>query len=132
MALYDLLPWLAAALLIGWMVAAALNPNARLSWIAPAMLGAAFLGWSAYAIAVEGPLGFWQEHTRNAWGNQIWFDLLIGTGAAWTLLMPQARAVGMRPVPWTLFVLASGGIGLLAMLSRCMYLRDRARVSAPN
>ena len=36
-----------------------------------------FLGWSLYTIASEGFFAFWGEHTRNAWGNQIWFDLLI-------------------------------------------------------
>lgn len=129
MHLYELLPWIAAAALIAWMAAAVLRPDARHSWAGPAMLAVVFLGWSAYSIAAEGPLGFWTEHTRNAWGNQIWFDLLIAVGTGWTLLLPQARALGMRLVPWSLLVLASGGIGLFAMLSRCLYLRDRARIS---
>jgi hypothetical protein len=28
----------------------------------------------------------------------------------------------MRVVPWTLFVLATGSIGLCAMFARCLYL----------
>ena len=66
--------------------------------------------------------GFWPLHQAGVWGNQIWFDLLLAVGVAWSLLLPRARSVGMRVVPWTLFVLATGSIGLCAMFARCLYL----------
>jgi len=42
----------------------------------------------------EAPLGFWVEHPRHLWGNQIWFDLLLAAGVAWALLVPRARRLG--------------------------------------
>jgi hypothetical protein len=122
--LYAVLPWAAAALLILWGVATLAGVRTRHAWRFPALLCGLFLGWSVLAIVREGPFGFWTEHTRNAWGVQIWFDLLIAVGTAWTLLLPHARSVGMRVVPWTLLVVASGGIGLMAMVSRFLYLRE--------
>ena len=95
------------------------------SWLVPAGLAVLFLGWSLYTMSVEGPFGFWPNHTRDAWGNQIWFDLLLAIGTAWALLLPRARAVGMRPVPWLVLIVSSGSIGLLAMLARCLYLEHR-------
>ena len=95
------------------------------SWLVPAGFAALFLGWSLYTVTAAGPLGFWTEHTRNAWGNQIWFDLLLAIGAAWALLLPRARAAGMLPAPWLVLIVCSGSIGLLAMLARCLYLETR-------
>ncbi|MCX5739995.1 MAG: hypothetical protein NTZ61_16160, partial [Proteobacteria bacterium] len=71
-------------------------------------------------------LGFWTEHTRNLWGNQIWIDLLSAVGIAWFLIVPQAKALGMRPLPWLVLVACTGCIGFLAMTARLLYLRDRA------
>lgn len=95
-------------------------------WIAPALLSAAFLGWSLFTVWSEGLGAVWAEHTRNAWGNQIWFDLLIAIGLGWLTLAPRARALGMRPAVWLLAVLCTGCVGLLAMLARCQFLEARA------
>lgn len=92
------------------------------SWLVPAAVGIAFALWTVAAAFSEGPLGFWPEHTRNLWGNQIWFDLLFAAATALTFMVPRARSAGMRTVPWTLFVLATGSIGLLAMCARIAYL----------
>ena len=95
------------------------------SWLVPTGLAALFLGWSLYTVSAEGPLGFWANHTRNAWGNQVWFDLLLAIGTAWALLLPRARAAGMRPAPWLVLIVCTGSIGLLAMLARCLFLETR-------
>ena len=94
-------------------------------WLVPAGLSALFLGWSLYTVGAEGPLGFWANHTRNAWGNQVWFDLLLAVGVAWALLLPRARSAGLRPAPWLVLILCTGSIGLLAMLARCLFLENR-------
>jgi len=96
------------------------------AWLFPAVLAGLFLLFSLYAVAVEGPVGFWPEHTRNVWGNQIWFDLLLAVGIGWFLIVPQAKAVGMRPLPWLILVLCTGNIGFLAMVARLLYLRENA------
>lgn len=123
----DLLPLLAALAFVAFAARAALAPDRPTApWWAPAALSVAFLAFSLHAMASTGPLGFWTEHTRNAWGNQIWFDLLLAIGIAWTLILPEARALGMRPLPWLALVLATGCIGLLAMLARLTWLREHA------
>lgn len=118
--LYQLLASVAVLLLVGMMIGSARGASA--SWRFPGGLCAVFTGWSIYAVMVEGPFGFWPNHIQNAWGIQVWFDLLIAIGIGWTLLLPRARAVGMRPAPWLVLILLSGCVGLTAMLARCRYL----------
>lgn len=121
--LYQFLPIVAAILLVLAMLGAASGKSG--SWLVPAGVCALFLGWSLYTLAAEGPFGFWPNHTQNAWGNQVWFDLLIAIGIGWALLMPRARAAGMRPLPWAVLILCTGCIGLTAMLARCLFLEHR-------
>lgn len=127
MPLVHLLPLLAAAglALTLFLIATDYRLPARSAWVVPAVLSLAFFGWSVAAGISEGPLGFWVEHTRNLWGNQIWFDLLIAAGTACAFIAPEARRLGMRLPLWLFLVIASGGIGLLAMVSRLLYLRAR-------
>ena len=128
---YEVLPWIAA---LGFILIGALHalgrPPMRGAWIAPAGLSALLLGWSLFAVAQDGVAAVWVEHTRNAWGNQIWFDLLMAAGLALALLVPRARAAGMHPLPWLFIVAASGSIGLYAMLARCMFLEQRSLTPA--
>lgn len=98
----------------------------RREWVLPPGLSVAFFAFSVVAILAERPVGFWELHTVNLWGNQIWFDLLLAAGAGWSLLLPQAKAAGMRSVPWRLFVVLTGSDGLLAMIARLNYLRQHA------
>ncbi len=95
------------------------------SWMFPAAAALLFFLFSLNAVSAEGPLGFWTEHTRNLWGNQIWLDLLLAIGIGWFLVVPQAKALGMRPLPWLVLIACTGSIGLLAMTARLLYLRDR-------
>jgi len=37
----------------------------RHQWLFPAAASLALLVWSLWAAFLEGPLGFWSEHTRN-------------------------------------------------------------------
>lgn len=127
MSLVEVLPWAAALGLVLTLVVLTRSsaPPSPDAWKLPAALSLAFLAWSLAAIVVEGPTGFWPEHTRNMWGNQIWFDLLLGVGTAWALLLPRARAVGMQPWLWLALTLASGSIGLLATVARLLWLEAR-------
>ncbi len=95
------------------------------AWVFPALLSTVFAGFSIWAIAAEGPLGFWPNHIQNLWGNQVWFDLLIAIGIGLYLLAPKAKALGMRLPIWLLFICGTGCIGLLAMLSRYLYLQEK-------
>ncbi len=99
----------------------------RIHWAIPAAASLAFLMFSLSAATLEGPLGFWPEHTRNLWGNQIWFDLLLAVSVAWLFLVPQARAMRMRLPLWLVLVALTGSIGLLAMVARLQVLKARAR-----
>jgi hypothetical protein len=106
----------------------AINPERKMkgSWRFPALLCLAFAGWSIWAILNEGPTGFWPEHTRNLWGVQIWFDLLLAASVGFAAIARPAARLGMQPLVWALFILSSGSIGLLAMFSRYLYLAERA------
>lgn len=102
------------------------KPTKSPSWVPVAALSAVFLIFSVYTIASEGLLGFWDDHTRNFWGNQVWFDLLLAASVAWTVLAPRARAAGMKLPVWFLVVASGGSIGLLAMVARLLYLESRS------
>lgn len=130
MPLTQVMPIMMGALVAVYAITIAAMPRSQRpsTWAIPACLACALLLWTLKAALQEGATGFWPEHTRNLWGNQIWFDLLLAAALALTFMIPRARAVGMRTVPWTLLVLASGSIGLLALYARIIYLE--AAVSA--
>jgi len=98
------------------------QPAAKRGHFAFAFISVAFLAFSTFAVLQEGPLGFWTEHTRNLWGNQIWFDLLLGVATAWTFMLPRAKSVGLNLPVWGALVLVTGCIGLTAMAARLLYL----------
>jgi len=127
--LYPVLPIVAAALFLAAIAAPVLAPRrvvdpARL-WPLPLAASVLFLGWTLHAVAAGGLAGVWDAHVRSAWGNQVWFDLLIAIAIGWTLLLPRARAVGMNPWPWLALICTTGCIGLAAMFARCRYLETR-------
>ena len=97
------------------------------SWIPFAFFSAIFLALSIQAVMSEGAFGFWPEHTRNLWGNQIWYDLLLAVVAALAFIIPRAKAIGMNVLPWTLLTLATGSIGLYAFMARLLYLESRKK-----
>lgn len=121
------LPIAAARLFVVLALVAMRQPERRPKWrwLLPAALSAGLLVFSLFAVGVEGPFGFRPEHTRNLWGNQIWFDLLLAVGIAWFLIVPPARKVRMRlPLKLLLFV-TTGCIGFRARLARLLYLQSR-------
>ena len=127
MELVQILPIVAAALWAGIAIGVMSGNSSKKSvWLLPAGLCVLFFAWSLAAVIHEGPLGFWPEHTRHLWGNQIWFDLLLSIGVGWALLVPQAKVVNMRPLPWFVLIACTGSIGLLAMFARLLYLREHA------
>ncbi|PIB90905.1 hypothetical protein [Caulobacter sp. FWC2] len=128
---YAILPAGAALGLLLALIVMAVRPQlGPRAWVVPAVLSAAFLIVSLDVVAKAGPLGFWNEHLRGPWGAQIWCDLLLAAGTALAMLLPRARAVGMRAPPWIVLVAATGSIGLLAMMARCLFLESRAASSA--
>ena len=73
-------------------------------------------------------MGFWAEHTRNDWNNQIFVDLLLSASCVYFLLLARARAVSMRVLPWFMAIAATGSIGLLAMIARVLFLERSAAI----
>jgi hypothetical protein len=123
----SLLPKIAAAFFLTFSIYILSKDGQQMknSWLFPAMLSLLFLLFSLRAIVSEGLLGFWVEHTRNLWGNQIWFDLLLGVGIGWYLVVPQAKALDMRLYLWLALIVFTGCIGFLAMIARLLYLQER-------
>jgi hypothetical protein len=99
-------------------IVTSLSAKMQSDWRFPAILAAVFAGFTIWAIAQEGLFGFWHEHTDSLWGNQVWFDLLLAFGLAWTALLPRARAARLNLWFWAVALLATGSIGLLSMLAR--------------
>jgi hypothetical protein len=97
-------------------------------WRVVATICALLLAFTLFTIAKEGPVGFWANHSRNAWGNQVWFDLLIGIGVAWASLQGRLRAASMHRWRWLALILLTGCIGLTAMYARLLYLEAKERV----
>jgi hypothetical protein len=102
-------------------IVTSLSTTIRPDWRIPAVLSVVFVAFSSWTIAQEGLLGFWGEHTDSLWGNQVWFDLLLAAGIAWTALLPRARAAGLNMWFWGVALIATGSIGLLAMLARILW-----------
>ena len=96
------------------------------AWVLPAALCVAFSLWTAYALVNEGIIAIWHEISRSLWSNQIFVDLLLAVGVAIAFLVPEARRLGMKPVPWVIAIAGTGCIALLAMLARVLYVRARA------
>ncbi len=125
----SLLPAIAGGLFVLFGLYVALKEDRHIPkiWLIPAALSLLFLLFSIQTIMTEGLFGFWIEHTtRNLWGNQIWFDLLLAIGIGWFLVVPQAKALGMRPLPWFVLIVFTGCIGFSSMMARFLYLRDNA------
>jgi hypothetical protein len=49
----------------------------------------------------------------------------LAISVAWFLLLPEAKKLGMQPLPWLALIICTGCIGLLAMLGRLLYLHDK-------
>jgi hypothetical protein len=101
-------------------------------WLLPAAASLTFLLVTLRAVIAEGPLGFWPEHTRNLWGNQIWLDLLLSASIGWFFIAPQAKALGMRLLPWSFLIICTGSIGFLAFAAKVLYLREHLAGSVRN
>jgi hypothetical protein len=99
-------------------------------WILPAVASASFCLFSLWVVGVEGPFGFMVEHMRNGWGLQIGLDLVLSALTAFGFLVHHGRRHGVRPLPWLVLVVATGSIGLLALVARVLYAD--ARMAQPD
>lgn len=97
--------------------------------VVAATLSGAFAGFTVVTIAYDGVLPVWTNHTTNLWGVQVWWDLLFSVGIALFLIAPRAKKVGMNIPLWTLFVVSTASIGLLAMCA-VLFRKERAAQSA--
>ena len=109
---------------VGWVLA-------RRETIGSAALAAALCGgfaaYSGVTIWAEGLMTVLINHTSNLWGVQVWWDLLFALTIALFLIAPRARAAGMNLPLWTLAILATASIGLLAMCARLFWLERAAQ-----
>ncbi|OBV12261.1 hypothetical protein [Erythrobacter dokdonensis] len=117
-----------------WAVAAILSimlrPNAPGSALLAASLAAGFAAFTAITIATEGVFPVVLNHTSNLWGVQVWWDLLLSLSVAYFLIAPRARAQGMNLPLWTVFILATASIGLLAMCARLFWQESKAKAAS--
>jgi hypothetical protein len=102
-----------------------LRPEAPGNALLAGALSAGFAAFSAVTIATEGVFPVVLNHTSNLWGVQVWWDLLFSLSIAYLLILPRAKAQGMNLILWTVFILATASIGLLAMCSRLFWLEGQ-------
>lgn len=120
-------PVIAAIILIGALITITAREGRPFkgAWKFAALGCVLFTVWSLWAVVTEGPFGFWPEHIRNLWGNQIWFDLLLAVTVAWAMLIGPAKRLGMNLWLWMIFIICTGSIGLTATAARYLYLREK-------
>lgn len=116
----------AALIAVGWVLA---KPQTIGSPAIAAALSGGFAAYSGVTIWAEGLVPVLINHTSNLWGVQVWWDLLFSLTIALFLVAPRARAQGMNLPLWTLFIVATASIGLLAMCARLFWL-ERAKAEA--
>ena len=107
-----------------------LRPQAPGNAVLAGALSAGFAAFSAVTIWAEGVFPVVLNHTSNLWGVQVWWDLLFSLSIAYFLILPRAKAQGMNLTAWTLFILATASIGLLAMCSRLFWLEQQSERTA--
>lgn len=93
--------------------------------LAAAALASGFGAFTLAVAATEGAEILWLNQTANLWGIQLWLDLLLSALIAFCFIVPRAARAGMNIPLWTLFVVASLSVGLLAMAARLFWLEGR-------
>lgn len=91
-----------------------------------AILCAGFSAFTAVQIGREGVAGFFNNHSQNLTGLQVWWDLIMCAVIALFVIAPRARAQGMNVTLWGLFVGTTASIGLLAMCARLFWLEQQS------
>lgn len=114
---------ISAVIAIGHMLTA--KPTTGSAIIA-AMLCAGFAAYTGVQIWHEGVMLFWENHTQNLTGIQVWWDLVMAVVTALFFIAPRARDAGMNVPVWTLLVVATASIGLLAMVARLFWLESQS------
>jgi hypothetical protein len=103
--------------------------SGEVSWKIPAVMSSFFWGFSIYTVAQEGLLAVWENHNKNFWGNQVWFDLLYSVSLFWFALLPRAKKLGMPVLPWFIYICgATGSIGGLHFYARILYLEEKQAI----
>ena len=95
MSINELIPPLVAIVVIVFVLFIAFGQHRPLkgSWLIAAIVSAVFFAFSLYTVVSEGPFGFWAEHVRYNWGNQIWLCLLLAASIGWYLIVLQVKAL---------------------------------------
>jgi hypothetical protein len=101
-----------------------LRPGAPGNALLAGALSAGFAAFTAVTIASEGVLPVIANHSSNLWGVQVWWDLLFSLSIGYFFALPRAKAAGMNLPLWTMFVLTTASIGLLAMIARLFWLEQ--------
>lgn len=121
---------IAAAALAFAVLAFLFMASGRLPAAKPLVAMVLAVGFGAFTLvtaAQEGAEVLWQNQTTSLWGVQLWLDLLLCALIGFWSILPRARRQGMNVALWTLFVIASLSVGLLAMVARLLWLEGRAQ-----
>jgi len=79
---------------------------------------ASFVALTLYAVYHHGYVAFFQLHTFNAIGVQIFVDLVLALCIILWWMVRDARTRGISPIPFVVLTLALGSIGPMLYLIR--------------
>lgn len=125
MSLTQIIPIAAILLALALVLGASFTTGRNMahSWAFWAFYAVAYAAFTTFAIAADGALTFWTNHSSNWIGNQVWIDLVIAIAIGWILILPEARSRDMNIPFWLVFVVLTATIGFGAMFARLLYLR---------
>ncbi len=132
MTLVQIIPIIALLSVIALALAITFSDIAKSSgfWVFWAVYAIVYGLFTVWAIAEDGLLMFYTNHSQNLVGNQVWIDLVFAVAIGWLLILPEARTRGMNIPFWLVFVISTATIGFGAMIARLLYLRTKEASAA--
>ena len=109
MTLVQIIPIIAFLSVIALVIAITFSDLAKSAgfWKFWAVYAVVYGIFSIWAIAEDGLMMFYINHSQNLVGNQVWIDLVFAVAIGWFLILPEARARGMNVTLWMIFVIAT-------------------------
>ncbi len=76
----------------------------------------AFTAYSTVVVAQQGYFGFLELALSDAWGGQVFLDLVIALTLFFSWMLGDARAHDISPWPYAVLIFTLGSIGALGYM----------------
>ena len=123
----EIIPPIAYLIAMGYILWSSLIrnlPTIQNGWMIPAIVCILLIYWTVYSLIKDGIITLGSlSSVAETQANDCYLWIAISIG--WTWILPQAQSLKMNGMGWAIFVLCTGSIGLSAMMSRILYLKER-------